>query len=73
MAVVNYSCYFSAQPVCNVWIKRQVILALYLYTDIHRLLRAYGQDKVRQYHCKLLIYKQKSNLQTEEMLIITTT
>jgi hypothetical protein len=47
IAVVNYSCYFSAQPVCNVWIKRQAKLALYLYTDIHRLLIEYGQDKTR--------------------------
>ena len=62
IAVVNYSCYFSAQPVCNVWIKRQVILTLYLYTDIHRLLIAYGQDKVRQNRCKLLIYNHNLNL-----------
>jgi hypothetical protein len=47
IAVVNYSCYFSAQPVCKVWIKIQIILGLYLYTDIHRLLIVCEQDKTQ--------------------------
>jgi len=62
IAVVNYSCYFSAQPVCKVWIKMQVILALYLYTDIHRLPIACGQDKAQKNVSKTLINKGNLNL-----------
>jgi len=59
IAVVNYSCYFSAQPVCKVWIKIQIILALYLYTDIHRLPIVCGQDKTQKKASKPLINKGK--------------